>query len=108
MPHDVLCGNVGHRHPRTNCITGRNKIPDQKLLEKFHTIDIVSVYTGARPNLIITSRVKPGIWSMGNGCEDILNLSNQTWILARMYNQDEQEFHNEQLSMLHVVFLKQQ
>ena len=26
---------------------------------------------------------------MGNGCQAISNLSNQAWILARMYNQDE-------------------
>ena len=27
---------------------------------------------------------------MGNGCQAISNFSNQPWILARMYNQDEQ------------------
>ena len=32
--------------------TGRNRIPDRKLLAKFHTIDIAPVYTGARPNPI--------------------------------------------------------
>ena len=28
---------------------------------------------------------------MGNGCQAISNLSNQAWILARLYNQDEQK-----------------
>ena len=67
---------------------GRNRIPDQKLLETFHIIDIAPVYTGARSNLTITSnvRVEPEIWDMGNGCQSISNLSN-----ARMYNQDEQK-----------------
>ena len=77
---------------QTTVKTGRNRIPDQKLLEKFHTrpINIAPVYTCARPNPIITSRVEPEIWDMGNVCQAISNLSNQAWILARMYNQDKQ------------------
>ena len=31
---------------------------------------------------------------MGNGCQAISNLANQAWILARMYNQDEQADEN--------------
>ena len=69
---------------QTTVKTGKNRIPDQKLLS--HTIDIAPVYTAARPNPIITSRVEIEIWAMGNECQAISNLSNQTWILARMYN----------------------
>ena len=53
MPHDVFCSNVGHRHHQT-VKTERNRIPDGKLLDKFDTIDMAHVYTGARPNPIIT------------------------------------------------------
>ena len=91
---------------QTTLKTGRNRIPDQKLLEKFHTIDIAPVYTGARPNPIITSRVE--IWDMGNGCQAISNLSNKPWILARMCNQDEQNVPSRAAFMLQVVFLKLQ
>ena len=75
---------------QTTVKTGRNKIPAQKLLEKFKNIDIAPVYTCAGPNPSITSRVEPEIWDMGNGCQAISNHSNQAWILARTYNQDGQ------------------
>ena len=94
---------------RTTVKTRRSRIPDQKQLEKFHTIDIAPVYTGARPNPIVTSRIEPEIWDMGNGCQAISNLSNQAWIYWLVCTTKMNKmFHHGQLSMLHVVFLKQQ
>ena len=97
----------GPRSPpeETTVKTGRNIIPDQKLLEKFHTIDSAPVYTGARPNPIITSRVEPEIWDMGNGCQAISNLSNQTLNIGShtCTTKMKKMFHHEQLSMQHMV-----
>ena len=58
MPQNVFVATWATVTTRTNdCKTGGNRIPDQKLLGKFDTIDIAPVYTGARLNPVITSRL---------------------------------------------------
>ena len=93
---------------QTTVKTGRNRIPDQKLLEKFHTIDIAPVYTDERSYLIIRSRVEPEIrtWETDAKLFQIFQAKLGYWLVCT--TKINKVFHHGQLSMLHVVFLKQQ
>ena len=102
----------------TQCVLWQRRPPsslektkeEEYLIRKYfeNTIDIAPVYTGARPNPIITCRVEPEIWDMGNGCQAISNLSNKLgyWLVST--TKMNKIFHPGQLFMQHVVFLKQQ
>ena len=93
---------------QTTVKTSWNRIPDQKLLEKFHTIDIAPVYTGARPYPIITSELnqKYGTWETDAKPFKIFQTKLGYWLVCT--TKINRISHHGQLSMLHVVFRKQQ